>query len=159
MDSQRIDFACGFFHFAWIDFTVLIIGIVLLIVNLGASALAGIAFFFLVAPTQVYIMKAFVGIRRKTMVWTDKRAKLLQELLGGMKIIKFFAWEDRWIQRAMDSRKHELKWLVKSRLNSIMFQVLWTTAPILVSVISFLTFVAQGNELTLGVAFTVSSDF
>ncbi len=57
----------------------------------------------------------------------------------------------------MDSRKHELKWLVKSRLNSIMFQILWTTAPILVSVISFLTFVAQGNELTLGVAFTVSS--
>lgn len=27
------------------------------------------------------------------MVWTDQRAKLLSELLNGMKLIKFFAWE------------------------------------------------------------------
>jgi len=26
------------------------------------------------------------------MIWTDKRAKLLQELLGGMRVLKFFAW-------------------------------------------------------------------
>ena len=57
--SQRIDFACGFFHFCWIDLIVLIVGIVLLLVNLGPSALAGIAFFALIAPTQGRIMKAF----------------------------------------------------------------------------------------------------
>lgn len=38
-------------------------------------------------------MKRLFGFRQKSMQWTDKRAKLLQELLGGMKLIKFFAWE------------------------------------------------------------------
>lgn len=39
-----------------------------------------------------------------------------------------------------------------------MFSMLWTTAPILVSIISFFTFVVQGKELTVGIAFTVRSE-
>lgn len=35
-------------------------------------------------------MKQMFLLRRKAMVYTDKRAKLIQEILGGMKIIKFF---------------------------------------------------------------------
>ena len=27
------------------------------------------------------------------MVWTEKRIKILQEVLGSMRIIKYFAWE------------------------------------------------------------------
>jgi hypothetical protein len=38
-----------------------------------------------------------------------------------------------------------------------MFTMIWTSAPILVSLISFFTFVYQGNQLTVSVAFTVSS--
>jgi hypothetical protein len=34
------------------------------------------------------VMKRLFMYRKKSMVWTDKRAKILQELLGGMKIIK-----------------------------------------------------------------------
>jgi hypothetical protein len=37
-----------------------------------------------------------------------------------------------------------------------MFYILWTTAPILISIVSFLVFVLQGNELTVAKAFTVS---
>lgn len=40
-----------------------------------------------------------------------------------------------------------------------MFQSVWSTAPIAVSVISFLTYVVQGNELTVGTAFTAISLF
>jgi len=27
------------------------------------------------------------------MVWTERRIKTLQEILGGMRVIKYFAWE------------------------------------------------------------------
>jgi hypothetical protein len=30
-----------------------------------------------------------------------------------IKFIKFFAWEDRWIDRAMAAREEEMKWMVK----------------------------------------------
>lgn len=76
-----------------------------------------------------------------------------------VKFIKFFAWEDRWIARALEARKKEIDWLIKSRLNSILFQMLWTTAPILVSIIAFFTYVVQGYELTVGTAFTAIALF
>jgi hypothetical protein len=41
-------------------------------------------------PSYPQMMKTMFGLRKKTMVWTDQRAKLIQELLGGMRVIKFF---------------------------------------------------------------------
>jgi ABC-type multidrug transport system fused ATPase/permease subunit len=45
--------------------------------------------------------------------------------------------------------------MIKARLNSVLFQLLWSCAPVLVSITSFLVFVWQGNELTVSIAFTV----
>ena len=81
----------------------------LLIVNLGPSALAGFSVFIFLTPIQAKVMKKLFQIRRKTMVWTDKRAKLLQELLGGMKLIKFFAWEAPFLERVAGYRKKEMR--------------------------------------------------
>jgi ABC transporter transmembrane region len=82
-----------FFHIAWSSPIGLIICLVLLLVNLGPSALAGFAIFFIGSPIQTWVMKRLFTVRKKAMEWTDKRAKLLQELLGGMRVIKFFTWE------------------------------------------------------------------
>ena len=84
---------------------------------------------------------------------------VLNELLGAIKFIKFFAWEGRWTQRTMDARKKELSWMVKSRINSILFSAIWTLAPILVSVVSFASYIWLGNQLTVSVAFTAISLF
>jgi hypothetical protein len=75
---------------------------------LGPSALAGFSVFIILTPVVGKVMKNLFSIRRKTMVWTDKRAKLLQELLGGMKLIKFFAWENPFLDRIGGYRKHEM---------------------------------------------------
>ena len=42
------------------------------------------------------------------------------------------------------------------RTNSVMFSALWTSVPIFVSCVSFLTYVLTGHQLTIPVAFTVS---
>ena len=55
-------------------------------------------------------MKAFIATRIKTVLWTDKRAKLSQELLGGMKIIKSFTWEDPFLKRIAEYRKKEIRY-------------------------------------------------
>ncbi len=42
-----------------------------------------------------------------------------------------------------------------ARINSICFSLIGICAPILVSVSAFFVYVASGNELTIGTAFTV----
>ena len=94
-----------------------------------------------------------------------------------MKFIKFFAWENRWIDRTLESREVEMGWLLKcwcpllhvtvlkltnncltctARINSVFWSITWTFAPILVSVITFSVYVLQGYKLTASIAFTVS---
>ena len=108
-DVSRIDFCCGFFHILWAAPIQMAICLALLISNLGPSALAGFSVFVILTPIQGKIMKTLMSIRRRTMVWTDKRAKLLQELLGGMKLIKFFAWENPFLDRIGGYRKREMR--------------------------------------------------
>jgi ABC-type multidrug transport system fused ATPase/permease subunit len=92
-DISRIDFCCQFFHMGWTAPIQMIICLILLILQIGPSALAGFAFFILASPVLTVVMKKLIIVRKKSMAWTDKRAKLIQELLGGMRIMKFFAWE------------------------------------------------------------------
>ena len=108
-DVSRIDFCCGFFHISWAAPIQLGICLGLLLSNLGPSALAGFAVFIILTPIQSEIMKFLFRTRRKSMEWTDKRAKLLQELLGGMKLIKYFAWEVPFLKRIAGFRQHELR--------------------------------------------------
>jgi len=106
----------------------------------------------LLARRSISISKGLLAAR-------DKRMGVLNELLGAIKFIKFFAWEERWTQRTMDARKKELSWMVKSRINSVLFSAIWTLAPILVSVVSFASYIWLGNQLTVSVAFTAISLF
>jgi ABC transporter transmembrane region len=94
---------------SWAAPIQLAICLALLISNLGPSALAGFSIFIILTPVVGKIMNTLFSIRQKTMVWTDKRAKLLQELLGGMKLIKFFTWENPFLDRIGGYRKHEMR--------------------------------------------------
>ena len=87
----------------------ILICMALLLVQLGPSVLAGFAIFVILTPLQGKVMSHLFTIRGKGMVWTDKRVKLVQELLGGMKIIKFFGWEDPYLQRLAKYRKTEIE--------------------------------------------------
>ncbi|KAF8171619.1 hypothetical protein K438DRAFT_192545 [Mycena galopus ATCC 62051] len=43
----------------------------------------------------------------------DGRMSVVNELIGAVKFIKLFAWEERWIKRAMAAREVEIKWMIK----------------------------------------------
>ncbi|KAI0634339.1 multidrug resistance-associated ABC transporter [Trametes polyzona] len=126
---------------------------------LGLSAFAGFAIMFLSWPLTNFITSRNIRIQKGLSTARDKRLGVLNELISAIKFIKFFAWEDRWIRRAMDAREVELGWMFKSRLNSVLFSLVWTCVPILVSVTAFFVYVAQGNELTIGTAFAAIAVF
>lgn len=60
-------------------------------------------------PVQSWIVKRSYGARTKSMTSTDKRVKLIQELLSGIRVIKFFAWEVPFLNTLNNIRKDELR--------------------------------------------------
>lgn len=107
-DVSRIDFCAGFAQLALTAPLQSMICLAILIATLGPNTLGGFALFLLMAPAQGMAMKTLLKIRRKSMAWTDKRVKLLQEILGGMKIIKLFVWENSYLQRVFGLRQREM---------------------------------------------------
>ncbi|KAF7327422.1 ABC transporter protein [Mycena kentingensis (nom. inval.)] len=146
-DISRIDFCAGFFHMSWTAPIQMVICLVLLLINLGPSALTGFAFFVLATPGQTLAMKRLFRFRAKSMQWTDRRTKALQELLGGMKIVKLFNWELPFLERVSGFRRNEMQYLrslllLRSGANAVAMAM-----PALASVLSFVTYSLLGHSL------------
>lgn len=110
-DVSRIDFCLGYFHMSWTALIQLGICLVLLLINLGPSALAGFALLIVASPVQTYALKRFFTLRMKSMAWTDKRSKILQEVLSGMRVIKLFSWEVPFLKRISVFRQNEMAYV------------------------------------------------
>lgn len=62
----------------------------------------------------------------------DLRIKVLNEVLSGIKVIKFYAWENPFKELIMKIRAGELAVLRKYTLLNAAYSFTWTCAPFMV---------------------------
>lgn len=82
---------------------------ILLVLQIGPSALVGISLFLLLTPVQTRIMGMQFQVRKRSMRFTDGRSRLLQELLGSFAIVKYFTLERPFLERIGSIRSSELQ--------------------------------------------------
>ncbi|KAG1773522.1 ABC transporter [Suillus occidentalis] len=153
-DVSRIDFCLGYFHMSWTAFIQLGICLVLLLINLGPSALAGFALLIVATPVQTYALKRFFSLRMKSMAWTDKRSKILQEVLSGMRVIKLFSWEVPFLKRISVYRQNEMAYIRTLLVMRAAMNAIAISLPSLASVVAFVTYSLTGHSLTAANVFT-----
>ncbi|KAI8379596.1 P-loop containing nucleoside triphosphate hydrolase protein [Radiomyces spectabilis] len=140
--------------------TELAIGIYFLYQLLGLSCFLGLLVMIVTLPLNHYNAKLFAKTQDQLMESRDKRVALMNEVLQGIRQIKFFAWERNWEKRIMEARGLELKHLRTSYISEVLFTILWQGSPILVTIISFWSFTKlEGKELTAPIAFTAITVF
>ncbi|KAG8899627.1 hypothetical protein FRB99_006523 [Tulasnella sp. 403] len=158
-DISRIDFAAQWFHSVWTSPIQVAICLALLLIQIGPSALAGFAMFAILIPVQQRIMLFQFKERRASMKWTDQRAKLLQELLSAMRVIKYFCYEVPFLKRINHIRHEELKGIRRILLINAGNQAVAFSVPVLASVLAFVVYALAGHELDPAVIFTSLSLF
>lgn len=100
-----------------------------------------------------------VAVRKKSMHWTDARSRTLQELLGSFAIIKYFVFENAYLQRIAKIRGSELLGVWKISLIKAGNQALALSLPTLAAVVSFLCYAGTGHTLNPAKIFTSLSLF
>ncbi|KAF9581339.1 hypothetical protein BGW38_001686 [Lunasporangiospora selenospora] len=158
-DTTRLDILAGFFHVLWSAPLSVVIILILLVVNLGPTAFVGFAFLVLFGPIQAKIVKMLSTLRGKSTVITDARVKLTQEVLQGIRVIKFYGWEEAFLKKLDDLRSKELhyvRWLLISRSGIAAVNL---TVPVLAATLTFVVYSAVGNELTPAIVFSSLSLF
>ncbi|CAG8509389.1 30259_t:CDS:2, partial [Racocetra persica] len=133
----------------------LAVGIYFLYQLLGVSCLLSLFVMIITLPINHQTAKLYAKTQDKLMSARDRRVELMNEVLQGIRMIKFFSWEKNWENKVLESRKIELKELRNNFIYLSIFNLLWTASPILVTILSFFFFTKiQGNELTAAIAFT-----
>uniref|UniRef100_A0A8C3X7S2 Multidrug resistance-associated protein 1 n=1 Tax=Catagonus wagneri TaxID=51154 RepID=A0A8C3X7S2_9CETA len=156
VDAQKLMDVTNFIHLLWSNVLQIILSIYFLWAELGPSVLAGVGVMVLLIPLNGVIATKNRSIQVKNMKNKDKRLKIMNEILSGIKILKYFAWEPSFQSQVHNLRKKELKnLLLFGQLQSVMVFFLHLT-PVLVSVITFSVYVLvdSNNILDAEKAFT-----
>ncbi|OUM67331.1 hypothetical protein PIROE2DRAFT_40147 [Piromyces sp. E2] len=158
-DSGRIQKIVCTLHFLWSGPFQLIFILVLLIRSLGVFALIGFTIFIVVIPLQGMIMKLLAKLRKQTAILTDQRVKKTQEILGSMRVIKFFGWESSFLNIINTLRKKELRRTRKSIYLQAETTAIFNVIPFFASAITFIAYSAAGNPLTAAKVFSCLAFF
>jgi len=153
-DSNRIQNIVRTLHFLWSGPFQLIFILVMLIRSIGVFALIGFTIFIVVIPLQGMIMKLLAKLRKQTAKLTDQRVKKTQEILGSMRVIKFFGWEISFLDIINALRKKELKRTRKSIYLQAETTAIFNVVPFFASAITFIAYSAAGHPLTAAKVFS-----
>ncbi|RMZ78679.1 hypothetical protein DV738_g3746, partial [Chaetothyriales sp. CBS 135597] len=161
IDSFKVAEICAYLHYLWAAVPVqLVMAVILLFQVLGLSSLAGIGLMILVLPLNLYVAKSFQSTQKRIMAATDKRIHATNEVLENIRIIKYFAWEQRFADKVNEKRKVELSALWKKYILWSLAATVWSAVPILITFVSFFIFtVVEKKPLVPSVAFPALSMF
>ncbi|KAF2434674.1 bile acid-transporting ATPase [Tothia fuscella] len=161
VDSFKVSEICAYLHFLWASTPVqFIMAIALLYRILGYSSIAGIGMMALLLPVNMVIAKMFSKIQKQILAATDARIHTTNEVLSNIRIIKFFAWEQRFMGLVNEKRATELMYLRRRYILWATAATVWSGAPILITFLSFLVYTKiEKKELIPSVAFTALSLF
>jgi ATP-binding cassette subfamily C (CFTR/MRP) protein 1 len=125
-----------------------------------ASTFVGLGYQVFTVPITGVVFGVVAKMRQGKMRYTDKRVKLLNEVLNGIRIIKYYAWENAFVKKVMEHRAGEVDLLMKmGYLFNTVFGFLLLGAPQIQTVLIFWTFTALGNQLNAAIAFTTMALF
>ncbi len=122
--------------------------LVQLIINLGPSALVGVGVLVLMSPLQGLMMKLMIKNRQKQLRTVDKRVRLIQEVLNGVRVIKLYAYEMFFKRRIQELRGEEIEKLRKISLVRATMTSSMSFMPVLAAVLTFVTYSLTGHSLS-----------
>ncbi|KAI1286762.1 Multidrug resistance-associated protein 1 [Halotydeus destructor] len=149
LDTQRIVGYVGQANTWWVAPLQITIAMYLLWQQLGVATIAGIVVMIILIPLNAYITTKWRKIQRALMLQKDKRSKLMNEIINGIRVLKMYAWETSFSDQVKNIRKDEIE-LLKTQTKFMS----WTTfsngcAPIFVALFSFMTFTLVNSNNVL----------
>ena len=155
-NAQQFEFGC--FHLVGMLSTPLQIAICtfMLYRYLGAVAtFAGLASMLVILPLNSAIAKRTKKLRLGKYKLQDARVKMINELLAGIRVIKFYGWENSFQALIRRLRDNEIRNLLRTELLSTLSGFTWSLAPFLVGAVSFAVYllVDERNKLDPNTAF------
>ncbi|KAL7041242.1 hypothetical protein ACKWTF_000685 [Chironomus riparius] len=159
VDAQRFFELISYVHVLWSGPMIIGIAIYLIWQQLSFGVISGILIMILITPLSGIIAAKLRNLQVEQMKIKDERVKSMNEILNGMKVLKLYAWEPSFEKLIQEIRERELVVMRKGAILNAGTYFVWTLAPFLVQLASYITFVLLGGTLTANKAFVSAALF
>ncbi|XP_054655590.1 ATP-binding cassette sub-family C member 4-like isoform X3 [Dunckerocampus dactyliophorus] len=156
-DINRFDEITLNLHYLWVAPLQAAVIITFLWYEIGPSCLAGVAVLALLIPVQTWFGKLFGIFRSKTAVLTDRRIRIMNEVVSGIRVIKMYAWEKPFSALVTESRRKEISQVMKSSyLRGLNMASFFASSKIVVFA-TFAVYAVLGNSISASRVFVTVS--
>ncbi|KAG7274975.1 hypothetical protein CRUP_001068, partial [Coryphaenoides rupestris] len=153
-DADRLGNFCQSFHELWSLPVQFSIALYLLYLQVGVAFLGGLGVALLLVPLNKLLAARILDNNKLLLHHKDARVKLVTEVLSGIRVIKFSAWEPHFSRRISACRRRELAHLKTIKYLDAVCVYTWAALPVVISILTFLTYVLLGHQLTATKVFT-----
>ncbi|CAG2061368.1 unnamed protein product, partial [Timema podura] len=141
VDATRILEAVPYLNILWSAPLQIALSLYFLWEIMGPSVLAGLAVMVVLIPINGFIANKVKNLQIRQMKTKDQRIKLMNEVLNGIKVLKMYAWEPSFEKIIESKRGKEIKVLKAAAYLNAGTSFIWTCAPFMVSLMTFMTFI------------------
>ena len=94
----------------------------------------------MLTPLQSFLWRSLAHIRKETAAMTDARIKATQEVLQGIRVIKFFSWEIPYIKKIGDIRLKEISYVKRKGFIQAFVTTIAFSIPIICASLAFVIY-------------------
>lgn len=142
VDASRLEGAASCLHYMWSGPSIILITLLILCTILGWYALIGLALLIVFIPIQNKIFSKMSKYRQLATKYSDERIKKMQEAIYGIRVIKFYCWEESILDNLVAIRHLELSAVTKIIFVKAFTAVITSAIPTFACIITFLTYAA-----------------
>ncbi|DAZ92948.1 TPA: hypothetical protein N0F65_004040 [Lagenidium giganteum] len=117
--------------------------------------LAALAIIVLIVYSGTNTAQKVGDFRRRIAKVSAERIKVTNEVLQGIRVVKFYGWEDSIAEKIRGIRDQEIALMRTYNYLRLYNSVLMIIAPVVVNAVCFLVYVLMGNRLDVPTAFVV----
>ncbi len=132
-DTEKIQMQTLSLHQLWSSPARIAVAMYLIYTELGYAVLVGVAVLLLLTPLQGRAMGRIAVLMKSVFKESDGRIKLINEVLAGMRVIKYYAWEQSFLEKVLAIRTRELQWLKKSQITRGIILYLINLNPVMLT--------------------------
>jgi ABC-type multidrug transport system fused ATPase/permease subunit len=122
--------------------------------EVGVSMFVGLGLVVAVLPLLLIVFVLFAKSRVEKSQITDFRIKLTNEILSGIRILKYYAWEVPFYEKIDVIRNAELRSIAYLNFLLVFIVLLITAIPYVMPIVVFFAYAAMNGEMDITVAFT-----
>ncbi|XP_072021809.1 ATP-binding cassette sub-family C member 5-like [Amphiura filiformis] len=153
-DSQRVFDLCKYLPMGIVGIFICVFSLIASYVILGWTAVLGTTSFIMFYPLQMFLSKLITHFRHRCIKITDKRVRLMSEVITCIKLIKMYAWEIPFSKQIGAIRNQERSVLEKSGYVQSLSTSMLPVVSIMSASFTIILHTSLGYDIDVPQAFT-----